>query len=223
MLTSLLGKDAPNLSPAVIARLKGEWEDDFRSPIQLSAVIPDQTTFYVPAATTPSMLASHGDHELNVVGRLRPGVTIAAAQAELKLISFGRGAAIPDTNSHISAVIAPLSDDLVSDVRQSLWVLLGATALIVLITCVNVANLLLVRATATIVRARRPPASTTRPSPLPWIRPSESRRALLSGRRPQRPLRRRPRLLPLQPPLRLRPQFRPDLDEAFGTSKLTTK
>ena len=94
------------------------------------------------------MLASRGDHDANVVGRLRPGVTLQAAQAELKLIGAALARQYPDTNYHVGAKIAPLADDLVSGVRESLWVLLGATALIVLITCVNVANLLLVRATA---------------------------------------------------------------------------
>src|SRR5207248_3495702 len=53
----------------------------------------------------------------------------------------------PDSNKSLFAVIAPLRDDIVHDVRDSLSALWGASGLIVLITCVNVANLLLVRAT----------------------------------------------------------------------------
>ena len=118
----------------------------FRSPGQLTST--DQIAFYVPVAASSKMLTRRGDHDWNVVGRLRPGVTVAAAQAELAIISAALAKRYPESNQNISAVIAPLRDDLVSEVRESLWVLLGATALIVLITCVNVANLLLVRATA---------------------------------------------------------------------------
>lgn len=127
-------------------RVIGVLPQSFRSPQQLT--IPDRMAFYVPAAAAPQVLALRGDHDVNVVGRLRAGVTMQAAQDELALISSGLARQFPDSNSTISARITPLRDDLVSDVRQSLWVLLGATGLIVLITCVNVANLLLVRATA---------------------------------------------------------------------------
>ncbi len=127
-------------------RIIGVLPPAFRSPTQLT--IPDEIAFYVPSAASPKLLASHGDHEVNVVGRLRPGVTLQAAQNDLKLVSSALARQYPGSNRNVSAAIAPLADDLVSGVRQSLWVLLGATALIVLITCVNVANLLLVRATA---------------------------------------------------------------------------
>ena len=52
----------------------------------------------------------------------------------------------PDSNRKIRAAIAPLRDDLAGSAKQSLWSLLGASGLIVLIACVNVANLLMVRA-----------------------------------------------------------------------------
>jgi len=126
-------------------RIIGVLPSSFRSPAQLA--LPDRIDFYVPAAASPQALASRGDHDVNVVCRLRPGVTVQAAQARLSQVSSALARQYPDSNRNISAVIAPLADDLVSGVRQSLWVLLGATGLIVLITCVNVANLLLVRAT----------------------------------------------------------------------------
>ena len=116
----------------------------FRSPFQMS--LARRADFYKPAAYSTDLLTSHGDHEITVIGRLAPGVSVPAAQAELDAISAGLAQRFPDSNTGNRAVIAPLRDDLVRSVSRSLWVLLGATALIVLIACVNVANLVLIRA-----------------------------------------------------------------------------
>ena len=102
--------------------------------------------FFVPAAYPKELLANHGDHEINVVGRLKPGVSLQAAQAQLDAVSVALEKQYPDSNLGIRARINPLRDDLVQNVKDSLRALLGASGLIVLITCVNVANLLLVRA-----------------------------------------------------------------------------
>jgi putative ABC transport system permease protein len=117
----------------------------FQSPYQLT--IPDRVEFYVPAAYSRELLANRGDHDVNVGARLRPGVSLRQAQADLDVISANLGKQFRATNRNIRAAIAPLRDDIVRNVRQSLWILLGASALIVLIACVNLANLLLVRAT----------------------------------------------------------------------------
>ena len=119
----------------------------FQSPYQLTD--PERVEFYVPAAYPKELLSNNGrgDHEVNVVARLRPDVTVQQAEADLAVISARLGKQFPSSNWHIRASIAPLRDDIVRNVRQSLWILLGASALIVLIACVNLANLLLVRAT----------------------------------------------------------------------------
>ena len=109
---------------------------------------PNRVEFFVPAAYTPDLLVGHGDHEINVLGRLQPGASVRSAQSELDAISAGLAQRFPDSNLGMRAVIAPLQDDLIRRVTDSLQALLGASALIVLITCVNVANLLLVRAIA---------------------------------------------------------------------------
>ncbi len=106
----------------------------------------DPTEFFVPAAYSNQLLASHGDHEVNVVGRLKPGVSLQTAQEQLTAVSLALQTQYPDTNLGMRARIAPLRDDLVQSVKDSLAALFGASGLIVLITCVNVANLLLVRA-----------------------------------------------------------------------------
>ncbi|HTP35994.1 MAG TPA: ABC transporter permease [Candidatus Acidoferrales bacterium] len=104
--------------------------------------------FFVPAAYPKEQLAAHGDHDIGVVGRLKPGATLRTAQAQLDAVSAALAARYPVTNRGITAVIVPLRDDIVQSVSDSLRALLAASGLIVLITCVNVANLLLVRAVA---------------------------------------------------------------------------
>ena len=86
-----------------------------------------------------------GGHYLTVVGRLRPGVTLDAAQAELATIARGLAQQYPKENENWGVRLVPLAESLVAGVRTALWVLLGAVSLVFLIACVNVANLMLVR------------------------------------------------------------------------------
>ena len=87
-------------------------------------------------------------HYFLVSGRLKPGVTIAQANAQLKLAADQYRRLYPNTmDPKESFGVQPLRDAVVSDVRSSLFVLLGAVAFVLLIACANVANLLLVRAT----------------------------------------------------------------------------
>lgn len=141
--TGVLGREVT--LDAVPHRVIGVLPRAFRSPFQI-AVPEDAAEFYVPAAYPKSQLVARGNHDVNVVTRLRPGVTVAAAQAALDAISSGLQKQFPQSNGNFRAVLAPLSDDLVRKVSGPLWILLGASALIVLITCVNVADLMLVRA-----------------------------------------------------------------------------
>ena len=109
---------------------------------------PRRVEFFVPAAYTPDLLTGHGDHEIKVVGRLGPNATLRSAQSELDAICASLAKRFPDSNEGMRAVIAPLQDDLTRKITDSLTALFGASGLIVLIACVNVANLLLVRAIA---------------------------------------------------------------------------
>jgi putative ABC transport system permease protein len=118
----------------------------FRSPFQLT--VPDTVEFYTPAVFPPDLLRSRENHEINVVGRLNPGYSILSAQAELDVIAAGLAKQYPASNANIRPVVTPLRDDLARNFSSSLLALLGASMLIVLITSVNVANLLLVRAVA---------------------------------------------------------------------------
>jgi predicted permease len=81
------------------------------------------------------------------IGRLKPGVSLAQAQADLDRVAQNLAAAHPEVNRNIGATVMPLKDRLVGDVGPILWMLLGAVGFVLLIACVNVSNLLLARST----------------------------------------------------------------------------
>src|SRR6266404_4600679 len=81
-------------------------------------------------------------------GRLKPGVTLEKAQAEMTQISDRLAKLYPDSNAKVGATVTPLLENQVGDYRASLGLLLGAVALVLLIACANLANLLAARGAA---------------------------------------------------------------------------
>ncbi|MFZ0688625.1 MAG: ABC transporter permease, partial [Acidobacteriaceae bacterium] len=106
------------------------------------------TTLAVDNDGTPrAATANRGNHSLAVIARLKPGVTVAQADAEMKAIAARLAKQYPDTNTqHNSAHVESELRALLGDTRTLLLVVLGAVVLVLLIACGNVANLLLARA-----------------------------------------------------------------------------
>ena len=102
----------------------------------------------VPLAFTPDQ-TNHDFHWLVAMGRLKPGVTRAQAQADMDGVTARIAQNYPKSNRGWGALVEPLKNDFIPPERiRSLWLLLGAVGFVLLIACVNVANLLLARGVA---------------------------------------------------------------------------
>ena len=108
---------------------------------------PNDRDLWLPLALEPDP-SQRGAHFLVVFGRLRDGVAPAQAAIEMAAITGRLEKQYPDTNTGVGASVVPLQENTVEDVRQALLVLLAAVAAVLLIACLNVANLLLARLTA---------------------------------------------------------------------------
>ena len=161
-------EDVPN-GPRVVILSHGFWQQQFGgapdvvgSMIQINdeaweviGVLPADFRFpegnpqiYRPIQIDPSGSCGRGCYTIRVVGRLEPGVTLDQAQQDLGAIAARLAEQYPQTNAKVGAWLVPLREQLVGDVRPALVALLGAVGFVLLIACVNIANLLLARGAA---------------------------------------------------------------------------
>jgi len=101
---------------------------------------------WIPAAFTPAELADYDNHYLNVIGRLKPRVTLGKAQSELCVVAQRLAAAHPIDDKDRTFRLQPLTMALLGDQRLSLRMMLAAVGFLLLIVCANIANLQLARA-----------------------------------------------------------------------------
>jgi putative ABC transport system permease protein len=112
-------------------------------PVSLYVTIADDAS---TLDGTKPLTQERGMHSLDAIGRLKPGNKIEQAQADLSTVAANLEKQYPKTNSYFGARVKPLREELIGDVRSALYVLFGAVVCVLLIANVNVANLLLARA-----------------------------------------------------------------------------
>ncbi|MFZ0393164.1 MAG: ABC transporter permease [Terracidiphilus sp.] len=110
---------------------------------------PSEVDIFVPFAPTPQQLSDRADHSYLVIGRLRDGVTVEQAQAEMRIIGQGLARAYPATNQGWTVKVETLLDGINGPYTPRYYkLLMGATLFVLLVVCANVANLQFARGIA---------------------------------------------------------------------------
>jgi putative ABC transport system permease protein len=115
----------------------------FPPPIALEGTAPaEKTELWVPLASDLAG-GQRGAHFLTVVARLADGVALDRAEADLQAVAAALADEHPGSNRGWSAAVVPLTEEVLGRIGRALWLLLGAVGLVLLIACINLANLLL--------------------------------------------------------------------------------
>lgn len=109
---------------------------------------PGESDVWIPLNALFRETTSRSAHNYHVVGLLKPGIPVSQAQAEMTLIGKRLEEKYPDSNTNKGVAVIGMRDLLVRDVRTTLYLLLGAVSVVLLVACANMANLLLAKATA---------------------------------------------------------------------------
>jgi len=108
--------------------------------------VPGGADLWVPIDMSPKNLGPRGEHHLRGIGRVKTGVTVDQARADLLAVSTAIEKQYP-SNEHEGSIVRPLKEQMVGNFRTQLWLMFGAVGAVLLVACANVANLLLARAT----------------------------------------------------------------------------
>lgn len=113
--------------------------------LPVSFRLASTTDAWLPMGLYPDDLTSHIHHECSVLARLKPGVSVAQAQAEIAMLNRQEEAEFPDTHKNWGVLVKPMEDASTAKLRVALLVLFAAVGLVLLIACANIVNLLLAR------------------------------------------------------------------------------
>ncbi len=121
-------------------------------PRTVIGVMPEHFNFpkggeiYGPMMLTPEVMSNRFNHSFYVIGRLKPGVPIASAQADIDNIMGRLEKQYPESNTGAGATVYPLLEDIVRAYDTPIWITMGFVGFVLLIACANIANLMLARA-----------------------------------------------------------------------------
>jgi putative ABC transport system permease protein len=109
---------------------------------------PEKTDIWFPANSFEPETESRGAHNYLVVGRLKDGLSVEQAQAQMTAIGARLSERYPDTNEGKNVAVTRVRDEMVGNFRLTLWVMLAAVGVVLLIACANLANMLLAKSVA---------------------------------------------------------------------------
>lgn len=120
----------------------GIMPPDFEFPMAAQTV-----EIWVPLSLSPDLLGDRANHNVSVVARLKPGVTLQQAQAGMENIASQLAEEYPETNREFGVKLVPLHEEVIRGIKKPLLILFGTVGFVLLIACFNATNLILARST----------------------------------------------------------------------------